>query len=363
MRPTHVGRSAMLNLFVDISSHGFGHLAQTAPLLNALTAQQPCRLTIRCAHPRVILSARIQAPFTHIQASSDFGFVMRNALTIDLDASALRYRDQHQQWPQRLAHDCALIQGLQPDLVLSNVSPLPLAAAAEVGIPSLAFCSLNWADLFTHYFGGNEWADHIEATLLGAYASARHFVCLTPGMAMPRLPNLRLGGIIAAHGLPDRATWAQRLTAPFDKRWLLIALGGIEHRLPVESWHIPADVHLLVPTTWGVRHPACSSYGADHFTDLLATTDVVLTKPGYGTFAECAVNGRPVLYLPRPDWPEQLALIDWLHEHGRALSTSETQLAGLGLGRLVDDLVARPAPPLPTPDGVNDLIALIQTVV
>ena len=42
----------MKHLFVDISSHGFGHLAQVAPILTALRAQLPAlQLTIRCGLP------------------------------------------------------------------------------------------------------------------------------------------------------------------------------------------------------------------------------------------------------------------------------------------------------------------------
>ena len=41
-----------MHLFVDISSHGFGHLAITAPVLNALGKLQPdLQLTVRSGLP------------------------------------------------------------------------------------------------------------------------------------------------------------------------------------------------------------------------------------------------------------------------------------------------------------------------
>lgn len=41
-----------MHLFVDISSHGFGHLAITAPALNALAELAPdLRLTVRSGVP------------------------------------------------------------------------------------------------------------------------------------------------------------------------------------------------------------------------------------------------------------------------------------------------------------------------
>ncbi len=42
--------------------------------------------------------------------------------------------------------------------------------------------------------------------------------------------------------------------------------------------------------------------------DVLGSRDAILGKPGYGTFAEAACNGKPVLYVSRGDWPEEPAL-------------------------------------------------------
>ena len=79
----------MPHLFVDISAHGFGHLAQTAPVLETLTAQIPeLRLTIRSGLPAAYLRLRIPHPFTHVAAASDICFLMHDAVRIDHEASA-----------------------------------------------------------------------------------------------------------------------------------------------------------------------------------------------------------------------------------------------------------------------------------
>ena len=71
-----------MHLFVDISSHGFGHLAITAPALNALAEMAPdLRLTVRSGLPRQKLAQRIKPPFALIEGSSDFGYVMIDELS------------------------------------------------------------------------------------------------------------------------------------------------------------------------------------------------------------------------------------------------------------------------------------------
>ena len=48
------------HLFIDISSHGFGHLAQVAPVVGALIGQRPdLRLTLRTGLPIVPPPARL----------------------------------------------------------------------------------------------------------------------------------------------------------------------------------------------------------------------------------------------------------------------------------------------------------------
>jgi len=60
------------HLVVAISDHGFGHVAQTAPILNALHQHMPqLRLTVRSAVPLAQLRSRIHAPFAHLTSEGD----------------------------------------------------------------------------------------------------------------------------------------------------------------------------------------------------------------------------------------------------------------------------------------------------
>jgi len=338
-----------MHLFTDISSHGFGHLAISAPILNALAELAPdLRLTVRSLLPPAKLRERIAPPFELIEAASDFGYVMHDALRIDREASAAAYRAAHADWPQRVAAEADFLRALAPDAVLSNVAYLPLAGAKLAGIPALAICPLNWAELFAHFFGREPWAPPIHAQILAAYRDADAFLRLTPGMAMADLPHLETVAPIAARGTRhDLGLGAERK--------VLIALGGFDHRLPVDNWPRLPATRWLVPADWQCRHPDAidfERYGLN-FTDLLASVDAVLTKPGYGTFTEATCNGTPVLYQRRADWPEQDCLIDWLQTHGRCWEVSADKLQTGDLGTELDAVLDLPAPPCPRPDGAR----------
>lgn len=336
-----------MHLFADITAHGFGHLAISAPVLNALAEIAPeLRLTVRSRLPLAKLRERIAPPFTLIEAASDFGYVMHDALRVDREASAAAYRAAHADWPARVAAEAEFLRSLAPHAVLSNVAYLPLAGARQVGIPALAICSLNWADLFAHHFPGEPWAPPIHAQILAAYRDADAFLRLTPGMPMHDLARVEPIAPIAARGTRHDLGLG-------TGRKILIALGGFDHRLPVDDWPRLPATRWLVPASWQCRHPDAVAFDDPglSFTDLLASVDAVITKPGYGSFAEAACCGTPVLYLRRDDWPEQDCLIDWLEQHGRCREIAADRLRRGDIVRDLETLLALPAPPCPQPDG------------
>lgn len=341
----------MQHLFVDISSHGYGHLAQTAPVLNQLAKQRPdVRLTLRSGLPPEKLKQRIHTPFEHISSASDFGYAMIDALTIDPAATATRYREAHADFAGRVAADAALLRDRQVDVVFANVSYFPLAAAARMGIPAVALCSLNWADLYAHYFG----ADTIHAEMLAAYRTAT-FLRTTPGMPMPLLERKETIGPLAARGADRRAELCRKLGAGETARIVVIALGGIPSRLPVEHWPALPDTHWLVPEVWQVQRADMHAFEPWDFpfADLLRSVDAVVTKPGYGTFTEAACNGAAVIYQRRDDWPEQDCLIEWLPKHARYAEVSATNLIAGNLGQALESCLQRAVPPAPTFDGAD----------
>lgn len=344
----------MPHLVVYISGHGFGHIAQTGPVLDALRQLQPAlRLTVVSGAPEFKLRQRIGGDFVLVPRAADFGFVMSDAFRIDRAASAAAYRDFHAGWEERVAAEADFLQGLDADLLLSNVAYLPLASAAQLGLPAYAMSSLNWADLFAHEFAGETWAPSLHAQMLAAYRSARTFFRLAPAMAMPDLPQGRPVDPVARLGTRQDGLLRQVLGVGQGTRLVLAALGGIATRLPAQTWPAQPGLHWLVPAAWGVDRPDMSAFeplGWD-FADLLASVDAVVGKPGYGTFAEAACNGTPMLYARRPDWPEQEALIPWLQAHAVCREVEESALQAGDLGADLAALWQQPVPPRPQPRG------------
>ena len=200
------------HLYVALSGHGFGHLAQVAPVLNEWRRRWPeARLTLQSVLPEAVLRERIAGEFAVVVGAADFGMLMVDALEAKVAESLAAYRTFHAEWDARLAWQEGLLREAAPDLVLADIPYLSLAAAARLDIPTLALCSLNWADILAGYCPDEPDLQVLRAPMLAAYHSAVAFLQPAPSMPMPDLRNARPIGPIAALGRDRRPEIDRRL--------------------------------------------------------------------------------------------------------------------------------------------------------
>ncbi len=346
----------MPHLVVSISGHGFGHVAMTAPILNLLHEHMPqLRLTVRSSVPLAHLHSRIKAPFTHLSSEGDIGMVMSSALDVNVEASRAAYHAFHADWDARVTEEARLLRELGADFVLSNVGYLPLAGAQRAGIPNAALCSINWADIYRHYCGD----DVIAAQIHACYASTDAFLRAIPGMPMEDLANTTPVAPIAAIGTNRRNEINHRLKLSPGEKLVLVSLGGITSRLPIEHWPHIEGVRWLVPRDWKVQHPDAIALESLHmdFLDLLASCDLHITKPGYGSFVEASCCGVPVLFVDRPDWPESSDLIAWLQQHNVCREVSRLALEQGDIAMALYEIWHAPRKQPPSPQGIEKVTA------
>jgi hypothetical protein len=353
------------HLVVCISPHGFGHTAQVAPVVNALRTRLPeLRLTLRTTVSPQILRARFDGAYAVDPVATDFGMAMASAVEVLVDESARAYTAFHANWGERVANEARALAALQPDLVLCNVPYLPLAGARATGIPAAALCSLNWADIYRSYCGGRPEAARIHAEMLDAYNAARVFIQTEPAMPMTDLVNRVPVGPIARIGKNRRAEIAQRAGLRAHERLVLVAPGGIPMPVDMARWPRVPGTRYVVEAAWHSRHPdAIAIQSLDMpFTDILASSDVFIGKPGYGSFAEAACNGIPMLYVPRGDWPEEPYLVTWLERHGRCRPIARRQFTDGDFATDIDAVLALPRREPVAPTGAEAAATLLAAL-
>lgn len=353
----------MSHLLLAVTAHGYGHLAQSAPVVESLCRRIPgLRVTLQGDIDPRFARRRLPQGYTQLGPAVDPGLIMEGPLVTRWTESLQAYRAFESEYEGRLEAQMALLRDLAPDLVLADVPWLPLDAARRLGIPAVGLCSLNWYDILRASPVADQVPSGILARMARVYGGADLFIRPAPAMPMDWLPNGVDVGPIAQRCPDRRVEIRDRLGLPEGHPLALLQFGGFAGLDPLPGWPEQDQVHWLVEDLGGLHRRDASAFvdlGAT-LLDLLGSFDLMLLKPGYGSFTEAACNGVPVLYLSRADWPEEPYLVAWLRERVPAL---ELSLEDLRAGRLAAPiaalLAAGRAQPV-DPSGVEEAADLIE---
>ncbi|NOZ52740.1 MAG: hypothetical protein GXP08_06285 [Gammaproteobacteria bacterium] len=352
------------HLVVALSYHGFGHMGQTAPIIQELKHHVPnLKITLRTSVPKHKLFEKFGKDVSIIHQKMDVGMIQMDALNIDLEQSLQAYREFHRDWESKVTTEASVLSGLKADLVLSNVSYLALAGANKANIPAIGLCSLNWADIFKYFFDGKIGAKNILAQIKNGYNSSKYFLAPKPSMSMPSLHHMLSIGPIAQLGENCRQKILSQANRPNDTDIILISVGGMDLDIPFANWPRFPNTILLVPDTWNASHPDIMSIQQFNlpFIDLVRSSDLLITKPGYGSFVEAACSNTPVLYLERKNWPEIHDLTSWLKKKGKCTLLSYSSFVAGDFHNAIKKLLDEaPFEFNIKPTGINDAVARIR---
>jgi len=355
----------MPHLFVSLTAHGYGHLAQVAPVLTELAARLPgLRLTLQGDLEPGFVRSRLPAGLRHLREAADPGLIMAGPLVTRWEESLRAYERFVAEQDVHRARQREILAADPPDLVLGNVPWVPLAAARSLGIPAVSLSSLNWYDVLAESPVGHRLAPAVGDALREAYAASDLFIRPAPAMPMSWLPRARNVGPIAGLYPRDKAALRRHIGVAQGRSLVLVQFGGFSGLDLLEDWPLSSTVHWLVPELPGGGRADATSLAAHDLrvSDVLGACDAMITKPGYGSFAEAACNGIPVLFVSRSDWPEEPYLTRWLAARVplREIGLSDL-MAGRVAGPLAEVLAAPPAAPT-EPTGVAEAADLIQSL-
>jgi hypothetical protein len=130
------------------------------------------------------------------------------------------------------------------------------------------------------------------------------------------------------------------------ERLVLVGFGGIPlNALPWQAMERLQGHHFIVdraPASASSRvHPLSSLPFS--FKTVLASADLIMTKPGYGTIVEAVVLGLPVIYVRRYNFADEGPLIDFLLRHGCGQELSREDFFSGNWQPVLDALTERKA--------------------
>jgi hypothetical protein len=355
-------------IWAAISAHGFGHAAQVVPVLNALGRKIPgLRTILRTAVPASFFQNRLVIPWELSAVQQDIGCIQQGPLSIDVDATWREHARFHATWNDRIQAEIEAMNQAHPNLVLADTPYLAIAAGAEAGLRTVGLVSFTW-DLVLSAFSTPPGIDDQALTraIRQAYARADLALRITPSPQMDIFKNLVDIGPICEPASSAREALSAQLRLSPGERTVLIGFGGI----PLAS--LPtADLDSLNGYRFlfdGPVPPSSTRFVSTQslpfsFKTLLASVDIIMSKPGYGTLVEAVALRTPLIYVRRYNFADEQSLVDYLHRYGRGVELAGADFAAGRWESVLDAVGDLPTPsiPPPTASGAEDAADVLAT--
>ncbi len=345
-------------IWAAISGHGYGHAAQTVPVLNELGKLIPdLRAVLRTTVPDSFFRDRLTIPWDVSVAKQDIGCVQHGPLRIDVDATWLEHERFHADWEMRLAHEAAALRRADPALVLANTPYLSIEAAANAGIQAVALANLTWDSILEEFLQSRDEArEGLIESIRRAYSHADLALRIAPGLPMKAFGTVLDVAPIACPVRPDREGVRRAIHACDDERIVLVGFGGIRQDIfPWDRMEAMEGYRFLLDGPIEPRRERIHSLDdlPYRFGTILASADLILTKPGYATIIEAVSLGVPVVYVRRYTFADENPILSYLHRYGRGQELSAADFTAGDWGTAFERALRQPSPPSspPSPAG------------
>lgn len=159
-------------------------------------------------------------------------------------------------------------------------------------------------------------------------------------------------GTIAAPPDSDPQGLRHALKVSPDDRIVVIAFGGIPLiSLPWDRIEAMAGYRFIVPGPVPPQSQRVVSSGTLPFTfpTIMASGDLLLTKPGYGTIVEAVALGMSVVYVRRYNFADENSLVNYLQRYGRGVELLEKDFLDGRWEQTMQAVMTVPAPQIPAP--------------
>lgn len=330
-------------------------------MLRAVRQQAPStRITVASSAPRSRFAPAIPGDFAYRQFACDVGLIQRDALVIDLAATAEACRAFAAAWPDRLAAEVRWLRESGAKLVLGDVPPLAFAAAAAAGLPSVAVTNFSWDWIYRHLAASEPALAEAADQARSAYAPTNLLLRLPFAgdlSAFPRIENIPL---VARRPALEAGEARHRLGLG-QRPAVLLSFGGIGLRAPSsEALAALPDFDFLAeglpegspPNAHSVDDPRLAALGLG-YEDVVTAADVVVTKPGYGIVTDAIAARTRIVYTERGDFPEYPILVAEMGRYLPSVHASNADVRAGRFGEAIRAVLAVPFPALPPLNGAE----------
>ena len=313
-----------------ISSHGFGHAARAAAVMQAIGEQDPSvQFEIFTAVPSWFFQDSLSTPFSYHHLLTDFGLAQKTPFESDLGDTLRHLNEFYPISPALLDTVSNTIRRLECRIIVCDIAPMGLLVAQNVGIPSVLVENFTWDWIYQQYATVNKDINKYIDYLKPIFQSADYHIQTEP-ICSRQSPDL-VASPVSRKPRTARDPIRQRLGLRADANVVLITTGGIPQRydfykkldgqreftfvLPGAGPEVKISQNLIIlPHQSDFYHP-----------DLANASDAVIGKVGYSTLAEVYHAGVPFGYVARASYNESRPMVNFIRQQMSGIAVEESE--------------------------------------
>jgi UDP-N-acetylglucosamine:LPS N-acetylglucosamine transferase len=316
-----------------VSSHGFGHAARSAAVMQAIAEYDPSiQFEIFTAVPAWFFQDSLSAPFNYHHLLTDFGLAQETPFQSDLGDTLRNLNAFYPITQPRLAEISETIRQLDCRLIICDIAPMGLLVAQNVAIPSVLVENFTWDWIYQQYAAADKNISRYVDYLRPIFESADYHIQTEPICCRQR-PDL-VTAPVSRQPKTSRDQTRRRLGLLTDENVILITTGGIP-----QSY----DFYRKLDSLKGIKFvmPGAGPekkihdnliilpHQSDFYNpDLTNASDAVVGKVGYSTLAEVYHAGVPFGYVARSDYNESGPLVNFIQQQMSGIAVEESEFYG-----------------------------------
>jgi hypothetical protein len=292
-----------------VSAHGYGHGVRSCDIIRALNRLCP-HLTVEVVSdlPSEFLFNRISNVQNRLRPGAfDIGMVQKDSIRVDVPSTLIRLERLYDRSEELIEQEARYLEQRKAVLTICDIPDLPLAAAAKAGIPRMAIGNFGWDWIYSGFTGRDSRWKRIVKKIRDSYGKTNLLLRLPFSDAMEAFPAIEDIPLVASPGKSRRDEIAGIADCNKGRKWVLLSFTSL-------NWNRDAldrvekiegcEFFTVHPLAWNLRNTHTLRREQIPFSDIVASVDAVISKPGFGILSDCIVNRKPLIYAERIDFPE-----------------------------------------------------------
>lgn len=320
-----------------ITDYGFGHATRSIAVIRRLLKQRWVTELYICtffplSFMRQSLANEGAGKVYYRLVKNDIGYLLHEgSLEVDIKQLNLEYDRFVERFPEALHEEQQFLQEKKVDLVIADIPPIPLLAARSLGIRAIGISNFTW---YTAYQGLISEAK--LQSLAVCYRSIDYFAALS-GANEPLWS--RYSGRFDFFCRRSDESEVQRLRSRInpneDKHIIYFGMGMKIELADLSSLRLWENENcvFIVSSNIQVNRPNIFHIPKDYTEtqNMIAASDIVISKAGWGMISEAMVNNKPLILLDRKHLNEDHNTLAFLEKQGRCMTLPWDDICNLSI--------------------------------